>query len=237
VSRPTLLLLHAFPFDAGMWDGIRPALEDAGYPTAAPDFPGDEPELGFRAWAGRALRAVDGPFVPVGSSMGGYLAFELWRQASERIPALALVGTRAGADSPEQREARDDSIMLLGEAGHEPFWEGLAPRLFAPGVDAAVVARARELALRRPLTHLVAAQETIRDRVDSRPILGEIGVPALVLVGEEDAVTPPAESEAMAAALPDARLVRVAGGGHLVALERPAEVADALLSFLTEAVR
>jgi pimeloyl-ACP methyl ester carboxylesterase len=236
VSRPTILLLHAFPFDAGMWDGIRPALEDAGHSTAAPDFPGDEPELGFDAWARRALAAAEGPFVPVGSSMGGYLAFELWRQASERIPALALVGTRAGADSPEQREARDDSIRLLGEAGHEPFWEGLAPRLFAPGADPAVVARARELALRRPLTGLVAAQETIRDRADSRPTLAGIDVPVLVLVGEDDVLTPPAESEAMAAALPDARLVRVPGAGHLVALERPGEVAGALLSFLAEAV-
>ena len=82
---------------------------------------------------------------------------------------MALVGTRATPDSPEQRQARDDSIRLLGEAGREPFWEELAPRIFADGADPAVVARGRELALEQPITALVTAQETIRDRVDSRP--------------------------------------------------------------------
>lgn len=218
-----------------MWDGVRPALEDAGYAVEAPALPGDEVEMGFPAWAGRVLGALDGPFVPVGSSMGGYLAFELWRQASARIPALALAGTRATPDSDEQRAARDDSIMLLGEGGHEPFWEGLRPKLFAADVEPAVAARARELAFDQPLTALVAAQETIRDRQDSRPTLASIDAPVLVLVGDEDVLTPPADAEAMAAALPDARLVRVPGAGHLLPLERPDAVAEELLGFLGEA--
>jgi pimeloyl-ACP methyl ester carboxylesterase len=234
VARPTVLLLHAFPLDSRMWDGIRPALAEAGFDVVAPDLPGAEPELGFDAWAPRVLGLVDGAVVPVGSSMGGYLAFELWRQAPERIAAMALVGTRATPDSPEQREARDDSIRLLGEAGREPFWEELAPRLFAGGVDPAVVARAHELALEQPITGLVTVQETIRDRVDSRPTLATIDVPVLVLVGEEDRLTPPADSEAMAAVLPDARFSRIAGAGHLVAMERPGEVAAELVGLLEE---
>ena len=135
MPRPAVLLLHAFPLDERMWDGIAPAVVDAGYEVVAPDLPGEELELGFPAWARRVLGLVGGPFVPVGSSMGGYLAFELWRQARDRIPAMALVGSRATADSPEQRLARDDSIRLLGEAGREPFWRELAPRLFAEGVE------------------------------------------------------------------------------------------------------
>ena len=217
-----------------MWDGVAPAVEEAGYHVVAPDLPGEELELGFPAWTRRVLDLVEGPFVPVGSSMGGYLAFELWRQSPDRIPALALVGTRATPDSPEQRLARDDSIRLLGEAGREPFWEDLAPRIFAEGVDAAVVARARELTLAQPITALVTVQETIRDRVDSRPTLPTVDVPVLVLVGEEDRLTPPADAEAMAAALPDARFTRIAGAGHLAALERPEAVAAELLAFLSE---
>ena len=234
MPRPAVLLLHAFPLDERMWDGIAPAVVDAGYEVVAPDLPGEELELGFPAWARRVLGLVDGPFVPVGSSMGGYLAFELWRQARDRIPAMALVGSRATGDSPEQRLARDDSIRLLGEAGREPFWRELAPRLFAEGVDSAVVARAHELALAQPITALVTAQETIRDRVDSRPTLAAIDVPVLVLVGDEDRLTPPADAEAMAGALTTARLTRIPDAGHLAPLERPETVAQELVSFLNE---
>jgi 3-oxoadipate enol-lactonase len=234
MSRPTVLLLHAFPLDARMWDGQRAALEAAGHAVVAPDLPGPAPELGFEVWARRVLALVDGAFVPVGCSMGGYLAFELWRQASERIAALALVDTRATSDTPEQREARNDAIRLLGEAGREAFWDDVAPRLFAAGAEPAVVARARQIALEQPVTGLVAAQETIRDRPDSRPTLATIDVPVLVLVGEEDGMTPPADAEAMAAAVDGARLVRVAGAGHLSPLERADDVAEALAGFLAE---
>jgi 3-oxoadipate enol-lactonase len=234
LGRPTVLLLHAFPLDSRMWEGIRPALETAGYDVVAPDLPGPDLAFGFDAWAPRVLGLVEGDVVPVGSSMGGYLAFELWRQAAERIRALVLAGTRATPDSPEQREARDDSIRLLGEAGREPFWEELAPRLFAPEADAAVVERARRIALEQPITGLITVQETIRDRVDSRPTLPAIDVPVLVLVGEEDGLAPPADSEAMVAALPDARFSRIAGAGHLAPLERPDELAELIVGFLRE---
>jgi pimeloyl-ACP methyl ester carboxylesterase len=232
--RPAVLLLHAFPLDARMWDGIRPALDGADLEAVAPDLPGADLELGFEAWSQRVLGLVEGSFVPVGSSMGGYLAFELWRRAPERIAAMALVGTRATPDSPEQREARDDSIRLLGEVGREPFWSELAPRLFGPGTDPAAVATARSLALEQPITALVTAQETIRDRVDSRPTLPTIDVPVLVVVGEDDRLTPPADSEAMVAALPHARFSRVAGAGHLTPLERPDVLAGLLVDFLEE---
>jgi 3-oxoadipate enol-lactonase len=234
LSRPTVLLLHAFPLDSRMWEAVRPPLEAAGYEVVAPDLPGPELALGFDAWAPTVLGLVEGDFVPVGSSMGGYLAFELWRQAPERIRALVLADTRATPDSPEQREAREDSIRLLGEAGREPFWEELAARLFAPEANAAVVDRARRMALEQPITSLVAVQETIRDRVDSRATLATVDVPVLVLVGEEDRLTPPADSEAMVAALPDARFSRIAGAGHLAPLERPDEVAALIVGFLQE---
>jgi 3-oxoadipate enol-lactonase len=234
LSPPTVLLLHAFPLDARMWEAQRAALERAGRRVVAPDLPGAEPELGFAAWAPRVLGLVDGELVPVGCSMGGYLAFELWRQAPERIPALALLDTRATPDTPDQQAARDDAIRVLGEAGREAFWDDLAPRLFSGQPDPAVVARARELALAQPVTALVAAQETLRDRPDSRPTLATIDVPALVLVGEEDRLTPPADAEAMAAGIADARLVRIPAAGHLSPLERPDEVSEALVAFLAE---
>jgi 3-oxoadipate enol-lactonase len=234
VAGPTILLLHAFPLDARMWEAQRRALVDEGYDVVAPDLPGEEPEVGLETWARRVLGLVEGRFVVVGSSMGGYLAFELWRQAAERIVAFSLLDTRATSDTPEQRQARDDTIRVLGEDGFEPFWEGLAPKLFAPDADGAAVARARRLAAEQPITDLVAALETLRDRPDSRETLPTIGVPVLVAVGEADQVTPPADAEAMVAALPDARFLRIPASGHLAPLERPGEVTEALLGFVRE---
>jgi pimeloyl-ACP methyl ester carboxylesterase len=232
VAAPTALLLHAFPLDSRMWEEQRAALERAGYPVKAPDLPGEPLEIGFDGWARRVLAQVEGNLVPVGNSMGGYLAFELWRQAPERIQALALVGSRATADTPEQREARDETIRVLGEDGFEPFWEGLAARLFAAGIDRNVVERARSIAAQQPLTALVATLETLRDRPDSRETLATIDVPVLVAVGEEDQLTPPADAEAMVAQLRNAHFLRIAGAGHLAPLERPGEVSGALLELL-----
>ena len=232
MAAPTVLLLHAFPLDARMWEPHQAALESAGYAVTAPNLPGEPAEVGFDAWARRILAEVAGELVPVGCSMGGYLVFELWRQAPERIRALALLDSRATPDTPEQRQGRDDSIRLLGEAGFEPFWEGLAPRLFAPDADAEVVARARAIAADQGLNGLVAALETLRDRPDSRDTLATIDVPVLVAVGEHDVLTPPADAEDMAARIPGARFLRVAGAGHLAPVERPNEVTQALLEFL-----
>ena len=232
MAGATILLLHAFPLDSRMWDEQRRALEQAGYEVAAPDLPGEPPEIGVEAWARRVLGLVEGPVVAVGCSMGGYLAFELWRQARERILALALMDTRATADTPEQRQARDDAIRVLGEEGFDSFWEALAPNLFA-GPDPG----ARALAAEQPLTDLVAALETLRDRPDSRETLATIDVPVLVAVGEEDRLTPPADARAMVDGLADARLLTIPGAGHLAPLERPDEVTDALLRFLAEATR
>jgi pimeloyl-ACP methyl ester carboxylesterase len=229
-----ILLLHAFPLDARMWNGQRQALADAGHDVVAPDLPGPGAEVGFDAWAKRVLEEVEGDFVPVGISMGGYLAFELWRQAAARIAALVLADTRATPDTPDGRQARDDSIRVLGEDGFDPFWEGLAPKLFAPSADTGVVARARSLASEQDITALTAALLTLRDRPDSRPTLGTIDVPALVIVGEQDALTPPHDAAELEDGIRRARLVRIAGVGHLTPLEAPAEFNKAVLAFLTE---
>ena len=235
MRRPVVLLLHAFPLDRRMWSAQRRALEDAGYDVIAPDLPGPEADTGFGPWAERVLGEVEDDFVPVGISMGGYLTFELWRRARTRIPALVLADTRATADTPEQGLARDDAIRVLGEDGFEPFWDGLAPKLFSAGADPEVVARARAQAAEQEITTLVAALMTLRDREDSTSTLATIDVPTLVVVGEEDALTPPSDAADLEDGIRLARLVRMPGAGHLTPLEQPQEFNRALLSFLDEA--
>lgn len=231
---PTILLLHAFPLDSRMWDGHREALEEAGYPVVAPDLPPADGDASLSAWAPRVLGLVDGDFVPVGVSMGGYLAFELWRQDPRRIRALALVDTRAAPEAPEARAAREETIRVAREDGPAGVWERMRDRLLAPDADPGAAERARGLALEQPAPRLVAMLEAIRDRADSRPTLATIDVPALVVVGEEDALTPPEAAEEMAAGLPNARLVRIPGCGHLPPLERPDELRRILSAFLAE---
>jgi 3-oxoadipate enol-lactonase len=231
-----VLLLHAFPLDSRMWEGMRGALEAGGHAVSAPDLPGREPEVTLAAWADRLLREHEDDLLPVGVSMGGYLAFELWRQAPERIRALVLADTRASPDTPEGKQARDDTIRVLGEDGFGPFWEALAPKLFAPGADRELVARARAIAAEQPLTGLVAALTALRDRPDSRPTLATIDVPTLVVVGEEDALTPPSDADELEEGIRRARLVRIPGAGHLAVIEEPEQFERALLHFLDSVV-
>jgi 3-oxoadipate enol-lactonase len=216
-----------------MWRGTKAALEGAGHSVYAPDLPGPEADASLGAWAARILHGIDGPLVPVGVSMGGYVAFELWRQAPERVAAMVLVSSRAGAETDESRRGRDETIALLSDDGVHALWERLEPKLFASVAAPGVVAQARELVLEQGASRLAAAVAAIRDRPDSTELLREVDVPALVVVGTDDALIPPAESEAIAAALPNARLVRLEGAGHLPPLERPDELNRELLDFLS----
>lgn len=234
MSPPRVVLLHAFPLDCRMWRDTKAALEEAGHVVSAPDLPGPEAEPSLGRWADRVLHGTDERIVPVGASMGGYVAFELWRRARERVAGIVLVATRAGAETDEGRRGRDETIELLHDQGPQALWERLAPKLFATGASPDLVARAREIALEQGAERLAAAVAAIRDRPDSRAELGEIDVPALVVVGAEDALIPPEESDALAAALPRARLVRMGGAGHLPPLERPDEFERELLAFLAE---
>ena len=229
-----LLLLHAFPLDARMWEGQIPILEQAGHEVLAPNLPGAVPDAELGSWAARVLELLPGEFVPVGISMGGYLAFELYRQAPKRIPALVLADTRANADSEEGRAARNETVRQLREEGFDAFWDGLVPKLFSSSVPDDVVARARGIAAEQPRENLVATVEALRDRADSTSTLADIGVPALVTVGAEDALTPPEASKEIVAGLVHGRYAEIPAAGHLMPLERPAEFNEELLVFLQE---
>lgn len=229
-----LLLLHAFPLDARMWEGQIPVLEQAGYEVIAPTLPGTVPDAELSSWAARVLELLPGDFVPVGISMGGYVAFELFRQAPKRIPALVLADTRANADSPEGRTGREETIRRLREDGFDAFWDELAPKLFSSSPSEDVVARARANAVEQPIDNLVATVEALRDRADSTSTLADIVIPALVVVGAEDALTPPAASREIVAGLAHGRYAEIAGAGHLTPLERPDDFNEELLVFLQE---
>lgn len=187
------------------------------------------------ALAEQVLASAPARFNLVGLSMGGYLSFEILRRCPERVARLALLDTTARPDTPEQTQRRTAQIGLAADGKLAEVVDALFPILFAP-------ARRTDAAMRE-LTHVMARecgaeafvrqQTAISKRPDSRPYLAAITCPTLVLVGEQDELTPPERAEEMAQAIPDARLVTVADCGHLSTLDQPDAVTAALTWWLT----
>lgn len=224
---PTLLFLPGLLCDARLFRDQAAALAGQARCVIA-DLTHDD-TLG--AMAERALRLVpgDAPAAVCGLSMGGYVAMEILRRAPGRVARVALMDTSARPDTPEQSRRRR-ALLALSESG---MFRGVTPRLLpqllAPAhvagpLGAEVMAMAERVG--RPAFH--RQQRAIMARPDSRISLPAVRVPALVAVGEEDALTPPHLAEEMAALIPGARLARIQGAGHLPPMEAP-EATTALL--------
>lgn len=239
---PTALLVHGFPLDHRMWlDQIGP-LAGVGRRIMAPDLRGH----GRSGWAGDVSHSPDlfaddlaalvevtasGPVDVVGLSMGGYAALALWERYPALVASLTLVDTRPGADTPAAREGRDEVIAGVVANGRGPLVEQMTARLLAAGAPVIVRARLRTMIEEQPFEGIVADLAGMRDRRDRTGLLARISVPTLVVVGSEDVVTPPSEAEAMASAIPDARLVVIPGAGHITPMEAPGSFNAELQAF------
>jgi 3-oxoadipate enol-lactonase len=237
---PPVVLLHAFPFDRRFWAPtvarlapaarvVTPDLRGFGASSPGPDG------YGIADLADDVVRLLDALGLPTatvaGLSMGGYVALALAARHPGRLARLVLADTKAGPDTPEARRGRDEAIALVRAEGVAPFADRQVPRLLAPGADARVRADVRAL-MDQPAAGVVNALAALRDRPDRRADLAAIACPTLVVVGAEDALTPPAEARALAAAIPGARLVELPGAGHLPNLETPDALAAALADFV-----
>lgn len=243
-SGPALVLLHAFPFSSQMWAAQREALSGR-YRVITPDFAGFgrsplQPPVSMAGYAADVLALLDHlsvlRFALVGLSMGGYVAFELLDRAPHRIAALALCDTRASADSEEGRQGREDSALAVETSGTGVLVENLMPKLLAPNASAQVRAQVEAFLRATPAEGAAAAQRAMAGRRDFTGHLDRIGCPTLVLVGEEDTLTPPAEAELLARQIPGAELKRIPGAGHLSNLEQPDAFNEALGEFLESAL-
>jgi 3-oxoadipate enol-lactonase len=253
-----VLLIHAFPLSADMW---RPQLDRVpeGWRFIAPDLRGfgrslpadslqqgyGDPTLPAKAALTMDDYARDIGFVLDelkideavigGLSMGGYVTFALFRQSPERFTGMVLADTRPQADTAEGRAARAKMRDLLAEHGPSAVADQMIPKLLAPtsrSGDPALVERTRRMIEANAVDGIDGALGALMERPDSTGDLPGISCPTLVIVGEDDEVTPQADAELMKQEIPRSLLMVIQGAGHLSSLERPVEFSRALHDFL-----
>jgi pimeloyl-ACP methyl ester carboxylesterase len=234
-----LVLIHAFPLSGAMWEHERRALRDVAEPILAPSLPGfggtavrrGDPTLDD--YADSIVAAMDAANVEraavAGLSMGGYVAFAMWRRHRRRIDRLFLADTRAEADSDEARDKRLRLAALLREHGIEALLKVPPPwlRKGSPHWDPL-------LKMIRGQAPEAVAQASIAmaHRADSRSDLPTIDVPTAIVVGEEDTITPLEVSQTMSEAIPGATLSIIPSAAHLSNIEAPAAFGTAMRAWL-----
>jgi len=245
-SGPAILFVHGYPLDRTLWAHQLEHLD--GWQRIAVDLRGfglsDAPDLGYSlpTYADDLAALLDAlqldDVVLCALSMGGYVAFEFLRRYRERVKGLVLMDTRADADTPEARRARDHAIAVAREHGAAAIAESMMPRLLASDTlrrNPTLAEQVRAMVVATPVPGIAGALAAMRDRPDSTTMLGTLeGLPTLLVVGEQDEITPPAGHEAMAAAIPGAKLAVIPGAGHLPPLEAPETVTHVLAAFLRQ---
>lgn len=229
-ERPHLVLVPGMLCDAALWAHQIGHMEDIAECHVG-DTRSDDTIAGM---ARTILHAAPMRFALAGLSMGGIVAFEIMRQAPERVVRLALLDTSATPDSEAGRQRRLD-LMKLAEIGE---FVGVAPRLLPHFVhpdrlqDGTLTDAIMEMTRRVGKDAFLRQQSALMGRADSRPSLSAIGVPALVLCGRDDAMTPLARHTEIADAIPKARLAIVEDSGHLSTMERPQAVTALLRDWM-----
>ncbi len=242
---PALVLLHAFPLHSGMWAPQLSCLS-TGRRVIAPDLEGfgasKAPEERSRYtmtdYAGELAALLDAlgleRVVLGGLSMGGYVAFAFLRRYAHRVAGLILADTRAAADSPEAFERRTDQQGEVVARGTAALIEVLLVGLLCDNTRAhrpELVDQVRRL-MANPAAGYLGALEAMKHRPDATAELAAIEVPTLVVVGEDDALSPPDIARAMARAIPDSQLAVLPAAGHLSNLEATDAFNAAVAEFL-----
>lgn len=220
MPAPTpLIFLPGLLCDEALWTHQLAHLKDICAPTVA-HLTGQD---SVSAMAAHVLASAPERFALCGLSMGGYVAQEILRQAPQRVDRLALVDTSARADTPEQLERRKGLIALARTGKFKGVTPKLLPLLLAPEhlKDEALCQVVMDMAERVGREAFVRQQTAIMGRPDGRADLARINCPTLVIVGREDALTPPEHGAEMAKGIKGAQLAIIEQCGHLAPLEQP----------------
>ena len=247
--RGVLVLLHAFPLNARMWED-QLAMAERGWRVLVPQFRGFDTVSAEPAassmddYAGDVIDLLDALHIKQavvgGLSMGGYVAFALLRLAARYIHALVLADTKPQADTPEAVVARQRMLETLAGEGSARLSPTRCCRscLATPPWrrEGTSSSRCARWCRRIPPMAIGGAIRALMSRPDSTPLLASIHVPTLIVVGDEDRVTPRLLSEEMHQAIPGSELAVIEGAGHLSNLEQPVAFNLALARFLDHRV-
>ncbi len=240
-----LLLVHGFPLDHTMWTGQIEGLGDL-CRVIAPDLRGFGKSSATQGKVTMAQMAddlaalldglkIDQPVVFCGLSMGGYVAWEFFRRHRNRLRALLLCDTRAACDTPEVAQGRRATAAKVLAEGPQVVADSMMPKLFGKATLAGkpeLAMATRKVMLGTSPQGIAAAALGMAERFDATSLLPHIDCPSLVVVGQEDAISTVKEMQGIARAIPNARLVEIAGAGHMSPLEAPEAVNTAIRGFL-----
>ena len=247
-DAPALVLLHAFPLHGAMWSAtVKEFAKD--WRLLAPDFRGfGRSDVGHGQYAidfyaddlfaildAPGLRAPQQPVVACGLSMGGYVLLRAVEREPDRFRALVLADTRANADDDAGKLKRLGAIRTLRQKGAAAYADAFADGALGATTKSTrpnVVEEVKDMVRSNQVAGMIGAQLAMAARTDTTAALPKISVPTLVVVGAEDALTPPDASKQMAALIPGARLEVLPGVGHLPPLEAPDAFHPALAPFL-----
>jgi pimeloyl-ACP methyl ester carboxylesterase len=243
--RGALVLLHAFPLSARMWEP-QFELADRGWHIIAPEFGKDAVDLNAGAatvtmdtYAGEVIDLFDALHVEDvvigGCSMGGYLAFALYRRAPNYIRGFLLADTRAQADTPEALEGRKKMLQLVADKGTPAIVDEMVPKLLGETTRKTrpeVVDRVKSIALATSAEAVAGMIRGLMTRQDSVALLSSIHLPTLIVVGEEDTLTPPPMSEQMHKTIAGSELAILPKVGHLPNLEDSRKFNEVVARFL-----
>jgi pimeloyl-ACP methyl ester carboxylesterase len=239
-----LVLLHPYPTNHNFWNQIVPGLAGR-YRLLVPDLrahgasePGEGPatmekhaeDLSRLCRAAGFERAIF-----AGVSIGGYILFEFWRRYREKIQALILCDTKASADSNEARTSRLQIAHAVEREGPDAYLDSMVPKLLGTSTvrnRADLVAEARGMMAVMRAESIAAALRGMAVRPDSMAVLGAVTMPTLIMVGEEDTLTPPSDAEAMHNGIRNSQLLKIAAAGHYTPFEQPEASLRAMRRFL-----
>ena len=241
---PPVVLLHAFPANHELWLPAAQSLTSR-YRVILPDLrahgasEAGEGPVKMEKHAADLIRILDdaevGRAAFAGVSIGGYILFEFWRRYRGRVASLALIDTKAQADTDQARTNRLKTATDVLETGVEPFIDSMIPKLLGETTRRTrpdLVDAARRQMLKMSPQDINLVQRGMAERPDSVATLKTINVPTLIAVGDEDIVTSTADAELMRQNIPHAQMNIIPRAGHFAVWERPEDAGKILRQFL-----